>query len=183
MFGKFCQPIWIVNLVLHGPAGHQAAGFFGEEADDFVVVLACFFCQRAGRAVFKSTVDDIGLKGFAQGHFGVFDGRQVDDGGGGFGGLQGVQVLGHGVAPKGVQVGAFAGAQGGAHFQPVRLQFVERAQRAVQAREDHDVGVGPGDVGGTQALGVQAVVDVAVESQQGGFVCGGVQVVSPCCVT
>ncbi len=40
----------------------------------------------------------------------------------------------------------------GAHFQPVGLQQVERAQHAVESAQDADVVLGPGQLPGVEGL-------------------------------
>ena len=96
----------------------------------------------------------------------VLDRRQVHDTPGRRLGEVGVQQIGDRVAPERIQVVAVVGAQRGAHLQPVRLHEVERAEQAVEARQDpyallrvRVVALGEG------GSGVQGSVDVAGERQ------------------
>ena len=56
----------------------------------------------------------------------------------------GVESVGHVVPPERIEVATAVVVELGPHLQPVRLDQVERAQHAVQAREDaqHLLGVG-----------------------------------------
>ena len=74
-------------------------------------------------------------------------------------------MLGNACAPELVEVGAAGCGQACAHFQAVGLHQIERAQHAVQAREDEQVLLRPGQFVGAEAGGLQAVVHVAVEGQ------------------
>ena len=51
---------WLGNLMLGGIAHHQAAGFFGVEADDFVLAVFFVFKYRRNHAGIKAA----GINGF-----------------------------------------------------------------------------------------------------------------------
>jgi hypothetical protein len=144
--------------VLHGPAGQQAAGALGEEAHDLVLVAL---------PLLEHAFDHAGLEHLAVDRLEVFLRGQVDDDRRAVGGQALVQVPGDARAPEGVQVLAVAVGQLGAHFEAVGLQAVERAQEAVEAAEDADVVLRPGQLRGREAAGIEAAVDVAVEGEGG----------------
>jgi hypothetical protein len=147
-----------VDAVFDRPARHQPARAFGEEADDLVATVL---------PVLEHAVDDTRLQGGPQCGAGVFDRRQVHDHGRARAGQPFVQVRRQRIAPEGVEVLAATRGQCGAHLQPVGLQPVQRAQHTVQARQDHQVLLGPAEFGRRQRARLQAGVDVAVERQQG----------------
>lgn len=142
---------------------HQPARALGEEADHLPL---------AGLPVLEHALDHAGGQRRAQRGARVLLRGQVHHHRVGVVGQPLVQVLRHGVAPPGVQVAAARVGQRGAHLQPVGLQPVQRAQRAVQARQDHHVILRPVQVGGLQRPGVQTAVHVAVEGQHRGLAVG-----------
>ncbi|MNV48974.1 hypothetical protein D3C71_1409060 [compost metagenome] len=142
----------------HGPARQQAAGALGEEAHDLVPVAL---------PLLEHAFDHAGLEHLLVDRLEVLLRGDVDDDRRAVGRQALVQVLGDARAPEGVQVLAVAVGQRGAHFEPVGLQAVQRAQQAVQAAEDAHMVLGPGELGGREAAGVEAAVDVAVEGEGG----------------
>ena len=143
--------------MLHRPARHQAAGALGKEADDLVAIAL---------AVFEHAVDHPGGQQPARHGAEILLRGQVDDHRRGRVGQALVEVVGQRRAPVGIQVGPMRVGQPGAHLQPVGLQPVHRAQHAVQARQDHQVLLGPVELSRAQRAGRQAAVDIAVEGQR-----------------
>ena len=80
-----------------------------------------------------------------------------------------VEVVGNLRTPELVEIFGLGRGQRRAHFQPVRLHPVQRAQHAVEAAQDAQVVLRPVELRPGQRLGVQRFIDIAVEGQHGLF--------------
>ncbi|SOY42840.1 hypothetical protein CBM2587_A100007 [Cupriavidus taiwanensis] len=159
VLGEALELVRLGHAVRHRVARHGAAGPLGVERNDLVA---------AALPVLEYRRDDARLQHLGPHHLEILFRSKVDQHRRAFLlqlGHVGVEHLRDIVAPERVQVLAGGVVQPRAHFQPVGLHPVQRAQHAVQAGQDAQMLLREAEVFGRQRFGVEAVVDIAVEGQ------------------
>ena len=67
-----------------------------------------------------------------------------------------------------MQITVTGDGQPSTHFETIGLDQVKRPQQPIEARQDPQMLLGVAHVGGRQAVGIQALIDVAAKGVQGG---------------